>query len=170
MRRIIIVLFACCLIWGCKKKDDAGPAMPSPTQTGQNIVAYKANGKIHIYKGKHSTSQRDGVEFYRVADIDTYVYVWAESSQYQDDMSITIYGLNIEKDKEYNLSTEDNWGFGKYMLGNGSDVYKTKNGSGYIKFIRYDSSVAAGNFSMTVYNSEGKKVEITEGFFDIAVK
>jgi hypothetical protein len=171
MRRIIIVLFACSLVCGCKKKIDAGPSMPSPTQTGQNIIACKVNGKTIIYSGIPTYLNDVGVRFgkYKMDNGIALNVEGHETEGHDDNLTLLIYELDPTVNGQYTFSTEITNDYAQYYTGEGfaNDTYKTKNGSGYMKFTRYDSTVVAGTFEFTAYNPNGAKVEITEGFFDI---
>jgi hypothetical protein len=178
MRRPMLVLGFFLFSLGCKKTFEepvvpTKPQMPTRTESGANVVAFKLNTIVHIYKGKPTYFHEDGVRFgkYQVG-ADLFIKVNADNSkEYKDNISMFIYTLEPEIGKEYSFYTsETSKHYGEYMIGeNKNSIFTTRDNSGYIKFSRYDSIVAAGIFGFKAYSPEEKMVEITEGFFDISL-
>ena len=166
--RYLLILFLCCLaICGCKKEKEK---LPAATQSGKNILACKVNGKVHIYEGKRSNSNDNGVDAGRYLSVNHFVIrVHADNADdYNDNLTMQVFADKPELNKEYIFSKEDSKDGAEYYIGeNYVNIYTTKSSSGYIKFSRFDTSVMAGIFMFTAYNDHGAKVEITEGFFDI---
>ncbi len=178
MKSYLVLIVLNCLLAGSCKKVATNPVvpvepMPNPTETGANILACKVNGKLHIYKDKMTWSQPDGVSFSKREDqLEKFTYIRGNESDYGDAVSMKIFTWNIIVGKEYKFSVNENKDFADYVLdGFGTEnTYFTSDGSGFVKFSRYDSLVAAGTFAFTAYSMGGKKVEVTEGCFDIAIK
>jgi hypothetical protein len=83
-----------------------------------------------------------------------------------------LYAADIKLNVAYSFSEKDSKDLGTYYTGQGAAIntYKTKDAPGFVKFSRFDSNVVAGSFEFQAFNPEGKKVELTEGFFDISRK
>jgi len=147
--------------------------MPEATQSGKNILACKVNGKVHIYEGKRSYLNSNGVTAQRyMSGTEILIRVHADKREdYDDNIEMEIVADQPDINKEYIFSKEDSKDRAEYYVGQSNEnKYYTKSSSGYIKFTRFDKAVAAGVFMFTAYRDNGDKVEITEGFFDITLK
>ncbi|WP_276133391.1 DUF6252 family protein [Polluticoccus soli] len=166
MKYLLVMMISCLAITGCKKDSEK---MPKPTQSGKNILACEVNGKVHIYEGKRSYLNSNGVDAARIiTGNDVFIEIHGDNADYDDDIEMRVVVYQPELNKEYIFSKVDSKDWAEYYVGQNSDIrYKTQNSSGFIKFSRFDPSSVAGTFMFTGYNQQGEKVEITEGFFDI---
>lgn len=169
MRSIWVLILICLVVGSCKKSSDE--KMPKATQSGENIVACKVNGKVQIYKGKENYLSGGEVYFIPQArGIGVDAIIRAGSNENGDVIRIHVVTSQIEINKEYAFNNENDkqWAYATYNKQISQDIlFKTSEGSGYTKFTRYDGGIAAGEFEFTAYNDKGEKVTITEGFFDI---
>jgi len=152
----------------CNKDDSSTQQLPPPTQQGKNILACKVNGQVHIYSGKRTTFNDNGVNY------DLYLNklrLYADNIDYRDNIEI-VFPVNPDSIKvglKYFFDLADMINpFGEYRIRvNGvTNEYKTGKQSGFIQFTRLDKDVAAGIFQFTAYYNNDS-VTITEGRFDI---
>jgi hypothetical protein len=175
--RILLFIF-CLFAASCKDKDKtpvpAELAMPAFTEIGRNVIAYRLDGKVIKYSGVETMMRSGGVEF----AIHTFSGKHALRIHGTDgkwpgnDLEIEVYEQAPVPGKEYVFLAPGNNHHAQYYTGGVAykdSTYATREGSGKVKFTRFDTSVVSGVFSFTAFRPDDKKVEITEGFFDIAV-
>ncbi|HTM66541.1 MAG TPA: hypothetical protein VL093_09490 [Flavipsychrobacter sp.] len=159
----ILVLFT---LGACNKDDGSKQQLPPLTQEGKNILACKVNGQVHIYSGKRTTFDDNGVNYDRGIDK---VRIAADNSRYNDNIEIILPYIPdsvMVGVRYYFTENEVASGYASYYVGNGSLVYKTSNKSGFIQFNRLDENIAAGVFEyIACHNNDS--IKITEGRFDI---
>ena len=92
------LLLAALLVFslGCKTPveepvNPTKPQMQTRTETGANIVACKVDGQVHIYRGKATWNDPNGVDFVRFASNPKHIFLWATQSGYGDDITIRIF-------------------------------------------------------------------------------
>lgn len=153
------------------KKTDSGPSLPGPSSTGQNYLAYKVNGIISSSFGLNSWNARTGVSYNRFADK---IVISGDNDNMRNDLGIYIAlpPTAVKTDTTYILSNEANRHISKYFLFKqpGTSEYITIMGSGWVRFSRVDTAVAAGTFAFTAYlngQQGADSVVITDGRFDI---
>ncbi|WP_276132960.1 DUF6252 family protein [Polluticoccus soli] len=178
MRGVLLIAALVVFAVGCKKPTEkpanpTEPQMPTSTETGANTVACRVNSEVHIYKGVPTYLNADGVLFGLYPDRNEYfLQVTAGGiAEYKDNIWLLLYDTAVQLNTQYPFSvTETDKNRAEYSVeaGSYSKIYKTKGSSGFIKFTRYDKTVAAGTFEFAAYNDQGEKIEITEGFFDIS--
>lgn len=138
--------------------------MPAPTREGKNIFACKVDGVVHIYSGEGTIFNPDGVSYQPTPDD---IFLAGSKKEYNDFVSMTLPNLSLVTiDTTYRFSTETSEAHGDRYTGNNGTPFRTKNGSGWVRFSRLDTSVAAGTFAFTGYR-DGDSSVITEGVFDL---
>lgn len=157
--------FLVILLAGCKKTDNEGK-MPKPSQSGANIIAFKANGQVRVFKGKGAFLNDVGVGYQRLTGgKDARILINASSSYDYLEFDIHADSFNIELNKTYIIKSETSRDYARYKL-NSVDYVSMLN-SGTVNFTHCDAAFASGTFSFILTSNKGEKVEITEGFFDI---
>lgn len=164
-----LLAFAAC------KKTDSGPTLPGPSSTGQNYLAFKVNENVHVYNGIATYNQPNGTRYIRFSKE---IYISGNEDGNND--YIAIY-LLIQPDSckintDYVFGSETNESFAKYTFKRPGQVTaecRTIAGSGWVRFSRLDTAVAAGTFALTAYmggQQGADSVIINDGRFDISSK
>lgn len=160
----VAVLFAI----SCNKQDDTPqePELPALTQEGKNILACRVNGVTHVYSGKGSFGNENGVSYFRYPNN---ILLYADEDALASELEIIINDSPsvIRRNTTYFFSTETSDHQARYFSDAANPYFITRNGSGWIRFVRVDSAIAAGTFEFTAYFNNDS-VKITEGRFDIA--
>jgi hypothetical protein len=166
-----LFLFSSLAIAACKKTDDSG-GLPGPSSNGQNYLACKVNGVIHTYSASDGLG-RNGVVYNRFINK---TGIGASEAKYNDDIGFMLpIVADSVNNNNYILNSEADDFFGHYTKhqsgGKASDYYITSSSSGWVRFSRIDTAVAAGTFAFIAYRNGQKgadSVVITDGRFDIA--
>lgn len=154
------------LSFGCSKKQNGNtePQLPPLTTEGKNVMGCKVNGNVQIYSGKRTFGNDNGVDYNPSS---SKVVIFADNINYHDEIKITInipYSSLII-DTPYYFTSETTNNYAQYFPSSANFI--TDNNSGWIRFARLDTEVAAGTFEFTAYHN-GDSVKITEGRFDIS--
>jgi hypothetical protein len=170
MKLLLFSLLIVASFASCKKDPNQ---LPEPSSSGKNFLACKVNGVVHKYTVEDALG-RNGVGYSRYIDGLT---IGAAEADYKDDLGITVFLSpdSVRREVTYELGGETSIGIGHYIIfqtGGGPVLeYTTTVGSGWVRFSRVDTAVAAGTFALTAYidGQQGKdSVVFTEGVFDIA--
>lgn len=158
----IAVLF----VISCNRQDYEERELPSLTQEGRDILACIVNGAIHLYSGKSSFGDPNGVLYHRLPEE---LLLYADESDLGDAIRISLdTPALIMPGTIYFFATGSNDpNYAQYYSDAANPYFITKDGSGWIRFTRVDSAIAAGTFEFTAYFNNDS-VRITEGRFDIA--
>ena len=159
--------FAGAALNGCKKPDETPhePELPPLTQDGRNVLACRVNGIVHVYSGKHTLGDPNGVFYHRYVDE---ILLSADEADLSDAVRISLFEPNtIVANSTYVFSTKTNSCYALYYSDEANPYFITKNSSGWVRFTRIDSAIAAGTFEFIAY-FENDSVNVTEGRFDIA--
>ena len=164
---VVISAFASC------KKEDANNQIPEPSSSGKNFLACKVNGAVHRYSGLIDWMSPNGVSYSRFIDE---VIIVGGSAEFSDVVGLHLKGSpdSLLPGYNYLFGGETNSNHANYTLyqsGTRSDLqYSTVAGSGWVRFSRVDTAVAAGTFAFTAYlnGQQGQdSIVITDGVFDI---
>lgn len=159
----------------CKKTDNSNFQLPGPSSTGQNYLACKVNGQLYHSRGLNSWTSRTGVSYSRFTNR---VVVGGDDDGVNGDLGIYLYQepSSLLANQDYILGTEGNGNEAKYFRfkqGGQTFEYTTSSVSGWVRFSRIDTTVAAGTFAFTAYRNGQKdadSVVITDGRFDISAE
>ena len=157
----------------CKKKKEE-PQLPPATTSGEMIFGCKINGEIFV--------PRDGngkpglyVQYVNLGDVPDggwHLNIPAYNYKTKRGVSIETDSLLLEEGKTYEYKTTRGTANSFYIedIPNGVDVYpKLDEETGSLHVTRFDriNRILSGTFSFVGTNSTGKKVNVTEGRFDI---
>lgn len=171
MKPTSLVFLLLAMLAGCKKNDTIDPSsgLPATSSSGKNILACRVNGQIHVYSGKASINNDNGVDYSIWED---YILIHGDNFRYNDDIRIRVTGNDsLKPGIKYVFSSETQHRalYTKYEIS--QFEYEAQSGSGWILFSRLDKDVAAGTFAFTAYlnGQQGSdSVTITGGRFDIS--
>lgn len=164
MKNLFILPIFLVLSFSCTKKSGTTePQLPPLTTEGKNVMGCKLNGAVHIYSGKRSFSNPNGVNYDNLVER---VVIYADNSNYTDAVNISIIkGFGLVVDIPYYFASETSGNYAQYLPSSANFI--TGSNSGWIRFVRLDTEVAAGTFEFTAYHNDDS-VKITEGRFDIS--
>ena len=164
-----VILF--CLLSGCSKSNDN--PLPAPTQNGSNILACMKNGKACIYRGHTSWSYSHGVMGGHLLQYGYEIYA-TNDAEHNNSLFMYVNQPAYEITKKYPLSVTSNIVhtsiYYDYDLGadDNHPIYPDSSTS-FIIFTKLTDSIIAGTFEFHGVNDEHIVVDMTKGFFDIAV-
>ena len=184
----ILLLFLTIVLISCKDEKSVTPTnmvfeMPPYTDTGANVLAYKANGVV--YRSFDYSGLSDGVEAARYRDVDHsekgfILYIEGKSIEKNIYHSVKITIQNVVDTGRYFLNkwTSPNENEGVFKVGKNESVftfYKTLEvQAGYVDITKLDTvnKIVAGRFSFVArFDDFGTpsidSFTITNGQFDL---
>jgi hypothetical protein len=178
MKNLLFLAVFILTITGCKKEEDKKPKMPAPTQTGANVLAFKVNDEVHIYKGKKTYFDDNGVLARITSMIDeTFrIEIVADDGKYNDALRMWVQVPETadvtppDLNKSYSLSNSTAKSYYDVNANGGPDVnsYVADVTRCMVIFTRFDDKVMAGTFTYYGINEKNETISLTEGVFDIA--
>lgn len=169
-----LLCFLCFLLTSCRKE------LPLATQEGRDTFGCLIDGKLFtkaIIWSPGPSALRASYEYHYP---DTGVYYFSLSARLKQKKCSEAYiyirssNLKIEEGKTYILENEETGKMSATCNLNacnnfGTDYNTTQNAKGELKITRFDPKlrIVSGNLSFNAVNSNGQKVEVREGRFDI---
>jgi hypothetical protein len=163
---LFLIAFTAC------NKEDKGEKMPPATKSGRHVLAFRLNGSVHIYRGKHGfygdyqasyamTKQRDST-------LDLTILA-SDGSKYNDAMNFDLRADSFRLNTRYAISANPQVGISSYRskIPSSSGEYVADSTRSYIIFTRADKVVVAGTFEFYGINKNGEQVHLAEGQFDL---
>jgi hypothetical protein len=165
------------LTLSCSKDDDTptNPVdqLPPATQTGTNRVGCLVNGEIFLPKGSNPLGPPLVTCFYQYVN-NTWYFSLGYSNNQQTNLrgiNIASRGIELQQGQTYNLVLQsDSSCFATYYNFSETSDYVTNNTiTGQLKITKLDqvNNIISGTFWFDAVNSNGVKVEIREGRFDM---
>ncbi len=177
LQSIIIIFFALLVLTSCSKDDIIKPQteLPPITQTGENTVGCLVDGEVFLPKGSNPLGNPIITCLYQNINGNFEFGLSFSNNKTNPLRSIHILSNKIElmENKTYQLKDEEpeNSVFANYLLGGGLyGGYVTTNlASGELTITKLvpTKSIISGTFWFDAVNSNGEKVEIREGRFDM---
>ncbi len=178
MKRHLCLLFLISISFlpGCKKTKPAVDQLPPTTQTGAHTLGCLVNGKVFKPKGDLFTGPilscayqyiEGGYSFQLKAKQDIgngllSIGIFTDSLVISQGVIIKLYGPFV-KGKSFGLH-------GKYISGSSGSLYYTQSsGTGELHITKFDeiNRIVSGTFWFDATNSDGEKVQVREGRFDM---
>lgn len=170
---LLLLFFSITLISSRCKKANIELQLPQETTTGAMTFGCKIDGKIYLPYGGDGYpgiiveypflgNGPGGGWFLNIATRDRSI------SSSRPGISVTTDSLLLEEGNTYQLRVQKGYATGEYFLGIIS--YKiSANDAGTLTITKHDQSqrILSGRFSFTATNSNGDKVIVSDGRFDI---
>lgn len=181
MKKIFILLTfitATATLTGSRcKKENTEPQLPPETQIGAFTFGCKVNGKVYTASGKDGLLSNESV-YYSLRASDSAVFIKIRNSTQKFFFDITIkyngtLGVYTLSSWPYNGTFQDN---SNGTIPGANNFFETNNsltGKVNIKFFNgsvnpiYTGTILSGTFEMNAANSNGHRITITDGRFDI---
>jgi hypothetical protein len=175
MRILLLFSITTLLVISCRKKNNQKePELPPETQTGAYTFGCKVNGKVFLPRDGNG---KPGL-FAQYVNLGTgprggwHLNIPAYDHSAKHGVSIETDSLLLLEGRTYELKKAQGHASAFYLKSttNGVDVYKKPdNEAGELIITKHDLSkrILAGRFWFTATNTNGEKVDVTDGRFDI---
>ena len=171
-RIISILLCSVALLSSCEKEKQL--QLPPETQTGQNTIGFKVDGKIYTASGIYNPLADDHVRVIAYQDSTIVIFASNENQHFHFEVQFRYIGLNVfsvVKSFPYQAKFQDTSDGTLTSTSNEFVTDDTHQGKFLLKYYNRQSpppSNLAGTFEFEAVNGQGKIIHITEGRFDIA--
>jgi len=167
MKRTFVSFLLSLLFFSCKKSELQG--LPPYTQSGQNVVAFKVNGRVVVVSGHSNSIVNEGVSYSVLYDSILYLDAVILNPHVELSICAKIVSLGA-----YPIISSP-WPLGasyfddsNSSIPGGNNQFNTDSShSGMVTYNYRDANIFAGTFAFDVINSQGTVIHITEGRFDI---
>ncbi|PWJ57871.1 hypothetical protein CLV98_10551 [Dyadobacter jejuensis] len=165
------------VIWLTMIGCDKGPYLTPITQEGKNTFSCKVNGKVWVPKGRgdifviikpiYAGFPRNHVTDSLGVSIDTYAANGEEIHIFLRTLEIGKHKLFKDTYPQYISFNPENYGL--YRGAENVEYITSSSQTGYVFLTHADtlSGIIAGTFEFTVADSNGNKISISDGRFDV---
>ena len=171
-KHLILLLFFSSLLLNSKCKKENEPQLPPETTTGAMTFGCKIDGKVFVPKGSYAGPDISAQYLFLGTGPGGGWFLNIGAANRIDNpkknISIETDSLLILEGNAYSLKSAKGFAYGRHL----SDIisYQMNSGdTGELFITKHDQTqrILSGRFSFTASRSNGEKVNITEGRFDI---
>ena len=176
MKNLFLILVTALTLSSCDKDDDKTSLeqLPPETQTGANTVGCLVNGQVYL-PSQSGINSPINCQYEYIDSEFFFIMSFSDDRSSGPNVSVQTLRVNLLQGETYllNKNSIDDGDFtgggGAYRLSSVNKYYTNSIKTGALKITRIDlsNSIISGTFWFDAVNSNGEKVQVREGRFDM---